>query len=284
MRVGLAQIRPRLGDVKSNLSLHLELIAQAKEKQVELLLFPELSLTGYNLLDLTYDVAQSLSSEVIQQLVAQADGIDLMFGFVESCEAHVLYNAALYASERQIVHVHRKVYVPTYGMFDEGRYFGRGETIRSFETKFGQIGMLICEDMWHPSPAFLLAQDRAQLVLVPANSPARSLGSGIGSQSFWYNNLENQASINGLFLLFCNRVGAEDGVSFFGGSTIVSPHGDQLATAKLLEEQLLIADIDLDEIRRARYETPLLRDENLELSIRELSRIRQMRLERKEWM
>lgn len=285
MRVGLAQMYPKLGDVNSNLALHLELIAKAKAQQVELLLFPELSLTGYNLLDLTYDVAQPLGSEWIRQLVSLADGIDIMFGFVESSEEHVLYNSALYASDGQIAYVHRKVYLPTYGMFDEGRYFGRGETIRSFSTRFGQLGMLICEDLWHPSAAFLLAQDRAQLILVPANSPARSLdGKGFGSQSFWYTNLENQASINGLFLLFCNRVGTEDGVSFFGGSTVVNPHGDQVATASLLEEQLLITNIDLDQIRRARFETPLLRDENLELTIRELSRIRQMRLARREWM
>lgn len=285
MRVGLAQLRPTLGNIERNVNLHLELIAKAKQNQVELLLFPELSLTGYRLLDLTYDVALSLYSEWVKQLVSLADGIDIVFGFVERDENHILYNSALYASEKQVIHVHRKVYLPTYGMFDEDRYFGHGETVRSFPTRFGQVGMLICEDMWHSSMPFLLTQDRAQLILIPSNSPVRSLHpGGIGSQSFWYTNLKNQASLNTVFLLFCNRVGTEDGVTFFGGSTVVNPYGDQIAKADRLTEQLLLADLDLDEIRRARYETPLLRDENLDLTIRELSRIRQKQFTGKEWV
>jgi predicted amidohydrolase len=285
MRVGLAQMRPTLGDIERNIDLHLELIAEAKQNQVELLLFPELSVTGYNLLDLTYDVARSIHSESIKQLVSLADGIDIAFGFVETSQEHVLYNSFVYASNGEITYVHRKVYLPTYGMFDEGRYFGRGDTVRSFSTRFGQVGILICEDMWHPSAPFLLAQDRAQLILVPSNSPARSIDpTGLGSQSFWYTNLENQAILNGLFFLFCNRVGTEDGVTFFGGSSVVNPYGKHVAQAGNISKLLLITDIDLDEIRRARYETPLLRDENLDLSIRELSRIQQMRLARKEWI
>jgi predicted amidohydrolase len=284
MRVGLAQMRPALGDIQRNYHLHLDWIKKAKQNQVELLLFPELSLTGYHLLDLTYDLGRSVHSQEIKELVTYSKDLDIVFGFVELSEDHVLYNSTLYASNGEIIHIHRKVYLPTYGMFDEGRYFGRGEVIRSFPTRFGQMGILICEDMWHPSAPFLLAQDKAQFILVPANSPARSLDqSEIGSQSFWYANLENQAALNSLFFLFCNRVGTEDGISFFGGSSIVNPYGDELVRANMLEEQLLYTDIDLDEVRRARLETPLLRDENLDLTIRELNRIRQNRLEQKRW-
>jgi predicted amidohydrolase len=284
MRVGLAQMRPVLGDIQRNYSLHLEWLEKAKQNQVELLLFPELSLTGYNLLDLTYDVGRSADSEEIMQLVAHSKEMDIVFGFVETSDDHVLYNSMLYASKGEIVHIHRKVYLPTYGMFDEGRYFGQGEVIRSFPTQFGQVGILICEDMWHPSAPYLLAQDKAQIVLIPANSPARSLDqTEIGSQSFWYANLENQAALNGVFFLFCNRVGTEDGISFFGGSSVVNPYGDEVAKANMLQEQLLTIDMDLDEVRRARFETPLLRDENLDLTIRELQRIRQNRLTQKRW-
>jgi predicted amidohydrolase len=285
MRVGLAQFRPFLGDIQRNYHLHLEWIEKAKQDQVELLLFPELSLTGYNLLDLTYDVGRSIHSEEISQLVAHSETLDLVFGFVELSEDHVLYNSMLYASKGKIVHIHRKVYLPTYGMFDEGRYFGRGEVIRSFPTRFGQMGILICEDMWHSSAPFLLAQDGAKIILVPANSPVRSLDQNeVGSQSFWYANLKNQAALNNSFFLFCNRVGTEDGISFFGGSSIVNPYGDKVARANRIEEQFLSIDIDLDEVRRSRLETPLLRDENLDLTIRELNRIRQSRLEQKRWV
>lgn len=284
MKVGLAQMRPVLGDLARNYQLHLEWINRAKQSQVELLLFPELSLTGYNLLDLTYDVGRSIHSEEISQLVAQSTGIDIVFGFVEASDEHVLYNSTVYASNGKIVHIHRKVYLPTYGMFDEGRYFGRGETIRSFPTRFGKVGMLICEDMWHASTPYLLAQDGAQIILVPANSPVRSLDqTEIGSQSFWFANLENQSALHSVFFLFCNRVGTEDGVSFFGGSSVINPYGDQVAQAEMLKEQLLVAEIDLDEVRRSRMETPLLRDENVDLTIRELTRIRQQRLEQKGW-
>ncbi|WP_028775568.1 nitrilase-related carbon-nitrogen hydrolase [Shimazuella kribbensis] len=285
MRVGLAQFRPVLGDLQRNYHLHLEWIEKAKQDQVELLLFPELSLTGYCLLDLTYEVGRSIYSEEISQLVAQSEKLDLVFGFVELSEDHVLYNSTLYASKGKIVHTHRKVYLPTYGMFDEGRYFGRGEVIRSFPTQFGQMGILICEDMWHSSAPFLLAQDGAKMILVPGNSPVRSLDqTEVGSQSFWYANLENQAALNSSFFLFCNRVGTEDGISFFGGSSIMNPYGDEVARANMLEEQLLSVNIDLDEVRRSRLETPLLRDENLDLTIRELKRIRQSRLEQKRWI
>lgn len=284
MRVGLAQFRPALGDLQRNLHLHLEWIEKAKQNQVELLLFPELSLTGYNLLDLTFDAGRTVHSEEINKLVSQSESLDIVFGFVELSEDHVLYNSTIYASKGKIVHIHRKVYLPTYGMFDEGRYFGRGEVIRSFPTQFGQMGILICEDMWHPSAPFLLAQDGAQIILVPANSPVRSLDqTEVGSQSFWYANLKNQAALNSLFFLFCNRVGTEDGISFFGGSAIVNPYGDEVARANMLEDQLLWANIDLDTIRRSRFETPLLRDENLDLTIRELTRIRKSRLEQKRW-
>jgi predicted amidohydrolase len=284
MKVGLAQFRPSLGDLQRNLSLHLEWIEKAKQNQVELLLFPELSLTGYNLLDLTYDAGRTIHSEEVKNLVSQSTSLDIVFGFVELGEDHVLYNAAVYASKGKIVHIHRKVYLPTYGMFDEGRYFGRGEVIRSFPTTFGQMGMLICEDMWHPSAPYLLSQDGAQIILVLANSPTRSLDkTEVGSQSFWYANLKNQAALSSSFFLFCNRVGTEDGISFFGGSAIVNPYGDEVAQATMLEDQLLRAKLDLDEVRRSRFETPLLRDENLDLTIRELIRIRQNRLDQKRW-
>jgi predicted amidohydrolase len=284
LKVGLAQMRPVLGDVTRNYQLHLEWINRAKQNQVELLLFPELSLTGYHLLDLTYDVGRSVHSEEIKQLVVHSMEMDIVFGFVEHSEEHVLYNSTVYASKGEIVHIHRKVYLPTYGMFDEGRYFGKGEVIRSFPTQFGKVGILICEDMWHASTSYLLAQDGAQIILVPANSPVRSLEqTDIGSQSFWFDNLKNQSALHSVFFLFCNRVGTEDGVSFFGSSSVVNPYGDTIAKAGMLEEQLVVAKVDLDEVRRSRLETPLLRDENLDLTIRELTRIRQQRLEPKGW-
>ncbi|MDQ0417532.1 putative amidohydrolase [Croceifilum oryzae] len=278
MKVGLAQIRPHLGNVAKNLEIHKQMIKQAKEEGVELLIFPELSLMGYNLLDLTYDVACAVDSEEVQEIVSESKGMDIAFGIVERSSDHILYNSAIYASYGSVQAVHRKVYLPTYGMFDEARYFGRGESIRAFDTRFGRVGMLVCEDMWHPSAPYLLAQDRAELLIVLANSPARGVhAKGLGTQDSWDLILTSQAQFYGMFIACTQRVGTEDGVSFFGNSTAVDPFGDTLVHGPLFEESLVTFDLELDMVRRARFTTPILRDENTDLVVRELTRIQQHR-------
>ncbi|SEN34906.1 nitrilase-related carbon-nitrogen hydrolase [Lihuaxuella thermophila] len=285
MRVAIAQIRPRLGRVDLNLELHQEWIRRAQEEQVDLLVFPELSLTGYNLLDLTYEVAKNTFCPEIQTLISMADGLDLVFGFVEDSPEHILYNSAAYVSSQNLHYLHRKVYLPTYGMFDEARYFGAGKTIRSFPTRFGQVGILICEDIWHSSTAYLLAQDGAQVMIVLSNSPGRGVSSkGLGTQETWYSILKNQALIHGSYILFANRVGTEDGVTFFGGSAVVDPFGETEKQASLFEEELLIVDIDLEKVKKARFQMPMLRDENLDLTIRELERIQRKRHGEGNWL
>lgn len=283
MKVGLAQIRPHLGNVAKNIEIHKQIIEQAKKEGVELLVFPELSLTGYNLLDLTYDVACTIDSEEVQTIVTQSKGIDIVFGLVEHSSDHILYNSAIYASYGGIQSVHRKVYLPTYGMFDEARYFGRGERIRAFDTSFGRVGMLVCEDMWHPSAPYLIAQDRADLLVVLANSPARGIhAKGLGTQDSWDRILTSQAQFYGMFVACTHRVGTEDGVSFFGTSSVVDPFGEVLVRGPLFEESLITVDLDLDMVRRARFATPILRDENTDLVVRELARIQQHRREEKQ--
>ncbi|MBA4600825.1 nitrilase-related carbon-nitrogen hydrolase [Thermoactinomyces mirandus] len=278
MKVGLAQIRPRLGRVDSNVELHEEMIRRAQEEQVDLLVFPELSLTGYNLLDLTYEMARDPFSPEIQGLIQLAGDMDLVFGFVEHSPEHILYNSAAYISAGNLHYLHRKIYLPTYGMFDEGRYFGKGEVIRSFPTRFGQAGLLICEDVWHSSSSYILTQDGAQILVVISNAPASGVGGPkLGAQDTWDTLLKNQAMLNGSYVLYCNRVGTEDGITFFGGSQVIDPFGEIEARADLFHEDLLVVDLDLDKVRKARFQTPVLRDENLDLTIRELSRIRRKR-------
>ena len=176
MRVGLAQIRPVLGRVEDNLELHRDMIRRAEAERVDLLVFPELSLTGYSLRDLTLDVARTLRDESIRRLAGESERLDLVFGLVEEGPGHLFYNAAVYASEGEIRHVHRKVYLPTYGMFEEARHFARGRFFRSFETRFGRAGLLICEDAWHPSAPYLLVQDGAEILIVISNAPAKGMG------------------------------------------------------------------------------------------------------------
>jgi len=275
--VGLAQFAPKIGDITHNLKLHLEHIQAAKAQGVNLLLFPELSLTGYNLQDLVYEVALTPDSPVFRPLLeASAEhNMDLMVGFVNTDNRARYFIAAAYLSGGKVTHIHHKVYLPTYTMFDEGRYFALGDDVKAFDTRFGRIGMLICEDFWHASPPYLLWLDRADLLLFQSASPGRGLDASDRLSSSRWVQLVNQAygSLFTNFILHCNRVGYEDGLNFWGGSTIVDPDGEVLITGPLHEPALIVKTIDLNQLRRTRSRLPLLRDERTGLLTRELMRI-----------
>jgi len=279
LTLGIAQISPKLGDVPANLTQHLALIEQAAAQSVELLLFPELSLTGYNLQDLVYEVAirPTADDPVFGPLLAatREHRMDVVVGFVEEDRRHRFYIAQAYLSGGEVRHVHHKVYLPTYTLFDEGRYFAWGDTVRAFDTRFGRVGVLICEDFWHASPPYLLWLDGADVLLLHSASPGRGLDeSDRLSSARWVERI-NQAYA-GLFTTFvvhANRVGFEDGLNFWGGSTVADPNGEFLACAPYFEETLLVREIDLNELHRTRSRLPLLRDERTGLLARELSRI-----------
>ncbi len=277
--VGLAQIQPKIGNVAANLKIHLEQIKAAKGYGVDLLLFPELSLTGYNLQDLVYEVAMQPTEDdpVFRQLLdASGDQhMDVMVGFVDTDSRARYYIAAAYLSEGKVLHVHHKVYLPTYTLFDEGRYFAWGDSVRAFDTRFGRVGMLICEDFWHASPPMLLSLDSADLMLFHSASPGRGLDESDRLSSARWVQLVNQAyaSLFTDYVIHCNRVGFEDGLNFWGGSTIVDPDGELLVTGPFHEEALIVQCIDLNQLRRTRTRLPLLRDERTGLLARELQRI-----------
>ncbi|MCC7452250.1 MAG: hypothetical protein IT324_32920 [Anaerolineae bacterium] len=277
--VGLAQIQPKIGDVAANLKKHLEQMQAAKAHGVELLVFPELSLTGYNLQDLVYEVASQPTTDdptFRDLLQASADyQMDVMVGFVDTDNRARYFIAAAYLSGGKVLHVHHKVYLPTYTMFDEGRYFAWGDAVQAFDTRFGRVGMLICEDFWHASPPYLLWLDRADLLLFHSASPGRGLDASDRLSSARWVQLVNQAygSLFTNYVIHCNRVGFEDGLNFWGGSTIVDPDGEFCITGPMHEEALLIQTIDLNQLRRTRARLPLLRDERTGLLSRELQRI-----------
>ncbi|RMG87204.1 MAG: acyltransferase, partial [Chloroflexi bacterium] len=157
LTVGLAQIYPKLGDVAANLDKHLEYIDRAAEQGVQLLVFPELSLTGYQVQDLVPEVAIRTEKDhpVYKRLLDASQRMDLVIGFVHEDERRRFYIANMYLSGGELLHIHHKIYLPTYAMFDEGRFFAAGDGVRAFNTRFGRVGMLICEDFWHMSPAYL---------------------------------------------------------------------------------------------------------------------------------
>ena len=277
LTVGLAQIHPKLGDVAVNLTRHLELMDTAHQQDVDLIVFPELSLTGYILQDLTRDVATTADSDLLQPLrdKSREYQMDIVFGFVDVDRRGRFYIASAYVSSGEILHVHHKVYLPTYGLFDEGRFFGEGNSIRAFDTPYGRVGMLICEDFWHMSPPFLLWQDGADIIILHSASPGRGLDEREHLGSTRWVELVNQAygSMFTNYIIHCNRVGFEGGLTFWGGSTIVDPNGEFVTRSPYYEESLVVHTIDLNQIRRTRSRLPLLRDERTELTLKEIQRI-----------
>lgn len=280
-RVALAQIAPRLGDVDANLEVHLARTRSALEDKADLVVFPELSLTGYHLADQVPEVALTRDSEPLRRLQHESREIDIVVGFVEDAPGHRFYNSAAYLSHGRVVHVHRKLYLPTYGMFQEGREFAAGEVLRTFETDRGPTGMLICEDLWHPTSAWLLSQQGAEVVIAIGNGPTRGTrpGSGITSIGVWRELLRTNAQFQTSFFVFVNRVGCEDGLSFGGGSMVADPFGRITAELPALDEALVVTSLPAEALRRARATYPLLRDTNLELVHRELERLRRRRYE-----
>lgn len=274
----LAQIKPKLGCVADNLALIEERIGQAKAAGADLVVFPELAVTGYFLKDLVPEVALRLDSREIARLIELSRGISIAVGFVEETADYRFFNSALYLEDGAIKHLHRKVYLPTYGLFDEQRYMARGERFRAFDSKFGRMGILICEDMWHLSSSYILAMDGAATLLCLSSSPGRGVeGETLGSAAAWQKLTATTAMFLNCRVLYSNRVGYEDGVNFWGGSEYIAPSGESAVRARLWEEDSVSAVVEEGALRRERIFSPMLRDENLFVTMQELRRIERER-------
>lgn len=277
MKVALAQINTKLGGVEENLQKHLILVNEACEKGADLLIFPELSLTGYVLQDLASTVAHRPQKEdpIFKPLFEASKKLDLVVGFVEEDIRSRFYISAAYLSKGELLHVHRKVYLPTYGLFDESRFFAWGDSIQAFDTRFGRVGILICEDFWHSSPPYLLWLDGADLFIFVSASPGRGLTNAPRLESAqWVDRINRgYASLFTSYVMHTNRVGYEDGLNFWGGAAVYDPDGQLIAQGPFHEEALTLVDIDLNQLHRTRARLPLLRDERTALVQRELNRI-----------
>lgn len=277
LTLALAQISTRLGVVEANLEKHLHWISEARASGADLILFPELSLTGYVLQDLASAVAHRPLPEdpIFKPLLQASQGIDIVVGFVDEDARNRFFIASAYLSQGQVIHVHHKVYLPTYGLFDEGRFFAWGDRVRAFDTRFGRMGILICEDFWHASPPYLLWLDGADVLLFASASPGRGLRAEPQLESArWVEHINRAyASLFTTFVAHANRVGYEDGLNFWGGSTVFDPNGELLRRGPYHEEALTLCEMDLNQLHRTRARLPLLRDERTSLVLHELQRI-----------
>lgn len=273
--VALAQIKPKLGCLADNMALIEAAIENGITSGAQLVVFPELALTGYFLKDLVPEVALRLDAPQVERLKVLSRRISIAIGLVEVSADYRFFNSALYLEEGEIRHVHRKVYLPTYGLFDEQRYLARGERFRAFDTRFGRVGMLICEDMWHLSAPYVLAMDGATTLICLSSSPGRGVSGTeeLGSAAAWQKLTSTTAMFLNCRVFYCNRVGYEDGINFWGGSEAIAPSGEVTVRGKLLEEDLVLAKVDQGALRRERIFSPMMRDENLGVTLKELKRI-----------
>lgn len=268
LSLALLQIAPKLGDEAANISTIADLL---QNDPADLALTPELSLTGYDLRDAA--TAHARSEFPDYHLACPA-----LIGAVESANGGIAYNVAVLAEQGSSRVVHRKLYLPTYGMFDEGRYFGRGDQVRAFEIHGWRVGVLICEDFWHPALTYLLAMQGMHALLVMAAAPGRGAlaggeeGAFFASSDSWERIARTTAQQFGIYVALCNRCGVESGVTFAGESLIVAPDAQVIARAGVEAQRLDVA-FQRTEVMRARRPYAHVRDDDTRLVLAELQRI-----------
>ncbi len=278
MRVSLVQQSPRLGSVEHNLARTAELLAEEAALGQHLVVFPELNLCGYFLKDLVPETAIRIDGPELAELARAAGSATAVVGAVLESRDHLFFNAAVVVGSEGVLHVHRKVYLPTYGMFDEQRYLAPGSAISTVDLSLGEgerwrVGVLVCEDLWHPSAAYLMSRRAVDLIICPSASPGRGIQgreSQLGTASVWGAMSTTYAALFTAFVAYCNRVGFEDGHYFWGGSQVHGPDGTLLSGPA--DDQPGVHRLELDRglLRWARIAYPLLRDERPDLLLRQL--------------
>ena len=281
LRVRVEQFAPELGAREANLGRIAAAQARAADDGIDLLVTPELSLTGYDLRDRVHALAEPLESTCFPELAA---GPDVVIGTVERGDNFVAYNTAAHLHRGRTLHRHRKLYLPTYGMFDEGRFFGAGDEVRTYEAAGWRIGLLVCEDFWHPALIYLLAIAGVQMIIVPAAAAGRNPRAAVEppagdakarwtSWDIWEALAVSAAAVYGIYVVLANRVGVEGSCAFSGGSLIVSPRGELLARGDSLAEDCPTADCSAEEVAAARRSFCHARDDDPHLVQRELGRL-----------
>jgi predicted amidohydrolase len=271
VQVALVQFKPRKGDVAANLDAVRGVFAQLAEQRIDLIVFPEAALTGYFLEGAVYELAMDAAT-MAATIDAQwrASGakrpVDIVIGFYENALG-TFHNSALYVrcglpEGVHIVHVHRKMFLPTYGVFDEERFLTRGRRLSVFETPFGTAAILICEDAWHALMPTVAALKGARLIIVPSASPGRGIAGGaeLESATRWKAILSSVAAEHGVYVLYAGLTGFEGGKGMSGTTSAYSPRGDLLEALGPLDAGIIRLELDPGEVDLARATIPLLGD------------------------
>lgn len=263
--VGVVQLNSELLALESNLSAHADWIRTAQSESIELLLFPELSLTGYQLGRRTPEAAMRADDERLKSLARIAPNMTVVVGFVEQASPGEYYNAVAYLKQGEIAAVYRKINLPTYGGLEEGKWYHSGEELVQVECKPNwNASTLICADLWNPALVHCAMLRRPELLLAPVNSASAIVSDEFSNENNWQTNVSFYAMLYGVPVLMANRYGAEGDAWFWGGSRILGPRGEVLAQAED-RECLISAELDLNSIAAARFDHPAIRDANTPL-------------------
>jgi predicted amidohydrolase len=274
VRVALAQTDCVLGDTEANLRRAKEVVAEAKDRGADLTVFPELSLSGYALEELGDDVPIEAHSKPISSLAEAAGERAVVVGFCEEGQRFQTYNSAAYLEGGVLRHLHRKLYLPNYRIYEERKHYNPGQNMRAFDTRLGRMAMLICNDAWQTFLPFIAVQDGAQVLIIPADSGSYpSYPELLDTRDYWRGITRFYARMLECYVVFVNRVGKQDNLVFWGYSHVVDPWGTVVAEGPLHEEALITVDIDLGNVRRRRREVPLVKEARLALLARELNRL-----------
>jgi len=276
LRVAIDQMAPVLGDIDANIKSHQDAVRWAKSKKAELLIFPELSLSGYHVRGMVPHVALAAQGRHLKKLAESAGSLGVIAGFVEKSTDGQFYNSAAYIRDGHVQGVQRKLFLPNYGMFDEKRFFASGHRVSPFEMPWGRVGVLICFDALHPAAAYLFEQAGARVLVTISASPMRGIrsdGSMSAEESFRLAQRAH-ARLLGLVTILVNRVGTEEGLTFWGGSHVYDPFGDELLSMPTYEPQRAICDIDLETVSRARTLFPHLKEGRPGFVLQEMWRLR----------
>jgi len=301
MKAVVYQTYPILFDVKANLDDIIQKIYMGKGQGAQLIVFPELALTGYFVGQKYHELALRLDSKEIQQLVSATKGTAAVVGFIEESPSMNFYNSALVAVDGDLLFAYRKLNLPNYGVFEERKFFSPGNQVPVFKLHEFTIAVFICNDLWHPSLPYLGVVQNADVFLTLFNSSETSMGTDFSNIESWEVINKFYSRVFGIYNICANRVGeeawkqnvsmlavetAEIGTSesgtrapqketfrFWGGSEIIDPFGQQIAKASLYDQDMISEEISRDLLRHKRILLPYLRGDDPHFTHRELQRI-----------
>lgn len=274
LKVAAAQVESHLGDLDTNLAHHLDVIADARRAGVDVVLFPEMSLTGHGAGTEVLRLSIRRDDPRLQQLADVAGDMAAIVGIMEEGPAAQFYNTAIALGRGQQLFLHRKINLATYGRLEDGKHFAQGRYVDTWELGGPwRSSVMICADLWNPGLVNLVALHGCTVLFAPISSAIEAVGGEFDNPAGWHLSVRFYGMTYGMPLVMANRVGAEQDLRFWGGSCIVDAFGRVVAEAEADEEALIVAELDYEDVRRARYLLPTVRDSNLGLVLREAQRL-----------